>query len=91
VEFWIIWTETAEEHIARHGVRREDVHCVLEATFYFRTTRRAAIVIGRCRGRTIFVALTPSEAVPGAYEVVTARDANRWEERLYLRRGKGRA
>jgi uncharacterized DUF497 family protein len=86
--FRIHWTEKAAEHIAPHGIRREEVDAAVSGPMYFRVAHGEALVIGHSGQSLLFVVLVPSAARPGFVEVVTARRATRAEKRLFRRRAK---
>lgn len=72
-----------EEHIARHGVTIEEVEEVVFGTPLIRRARQGRYhVIGQTdAGRYLAVFLAPRES--GVYGLVTARDADPSERRLY--------
>lgn len=74
-----------EEHIARHHVRVEEVEEVVAGTpFITHTRQRLYRVIGQTdAGRYLTVIVGPRGG--GVYGLVTARDADDAERRLYQR------
>jgi uncharacterized DUF497 family protein len=78
------WTESSEEHIARHGVTIEEVTDVVaeRTTRWFRITRQPLYrLYGRTEaGRYLLVVLVPSTDDPGAWYVATAREMSRSEQ-----------
>jgi len=85
----ITWTEESEDHIARHGVKPEEVQ---EALY----TRPRWITPGRS-GTTLVFAMTDAgryllvvvaSALDGGVYVVTARDLNDSERRTFRRKGR---
>ena len=75
-----------EEHIARHHVTLEEVdEVVFGAPVVFRARQGRYQLIGQTdAGRYLVVILAPRE--PGVYGLVTARDADQSERRLYRAR-----
>lgn len=86
----LIWDTWNEDHIARHGVEPEEVEEAVRNDPY--VTRQRNKTYGLiCRtddGRLLMVILAPQGG--DIYFVVTARDANREERRLYARRRRTR-
>ncbi len=86
----LVWDDWNEEHIARHGVRPEEVKEAVfdQASIFFRTTGGEAeryLVLGiSVAGRYLFVVLEPLSG-DRAY-VVTARDMTDGEKRRFKRR-----
>ena len=85
----LTWTDGALDHIAKHGISREEVECAIRGPFYSRRSGDVRLVIGRCAGRTLFIVLVESSVVPDTREVASARPAEPSEKRLLARRGKG--
>lgn len=75
--------------MAKHGISREEVECVIQRSFYSRHEGKVRLIIGACFGRFLFIVLRNSPSVPGTREVVSARIATKSEKRLLARRGKG--
>jgi len=88
----LIWTEENEEHIAEHGVTPQEVEeLFFEESPYFRRGpgENLSHVYGRTgAGRYLFVVMV--YLGEGKGYVVTARDMDRKERRLYQKRAKGR-
>lgn len=82
----LAWDERNEEHIARHGVTREEVEdAVRNKPFVTRARDGTYRVIGQTLGgRYLTVIVAPR--VDGPFYVVTARDAEPGERRGYRRR-----
>lgn len=82
------WDDDNVEHIAEHDVAPEEVEEVFIGRYMLRRSRSARYtVLGRnYAGRYLFVVVEKLEA--GIIRVVTARDMDERERRLYLRRGK---
>ena len=80
------WDGWNEDHVARHGVDREEVEEVARnAPHVTRARGRTYRVIGQTDGGrylTLIVAPRPD----GSFYVVTARDADEIERRAYRRR-----
>ena len=76
------------DHIARHGVTQDEAEDVCYGdALALHTRRRLYQLIGRtAEGRLLSVMISPRE--PGAYYVVTARDATDVERRLARRKGQ---
>lgn len=76
-------------HIAQHGVSPEEVEEICLANPYItRTRQRRLLLIGQTEvGRYLTVIIAPRSR--GVYGLVTAREADEKERRLY-RRKKGR-
>jgi len=74
-----------EEHIARHGVTVEEVQDVVFGTpLVLRARQRRYHLIGQTQaGRYLAVYLGPRGH--GVYGLITARDADEAEQRLYQR------
>ncbi|HEV8683313.1 MAG TPA: BrnT family toxin [Actinomycetota bacterium] len=83
----LLWDEDNEEHIARHGVRPEEVEEVVfdRASLFLRTRREEVqryLVLGLTEaGRALFVVLEPLGQTR-AY-VVSARDMTDGERRRF--------
>lgn len=80
----LIWDPWNVEHIARHGVRPQEVEEVRHSPFVTRATyRNRILLIGRTREeRTLAVILSPT-GDNNEYYVVTARPASRKERQIY--------
>jgi len=87
---WIrlVWTDEADDHVARHGLTRADVESALGGPHYVRSARTRQTVIARGTARALFIVLSPLPGRPGHATVVTARPATWPEEHLLRRRGK---
>lgn len=85
----LVWTEDSEEHIARHGVRPDEVNDAVNG-------RPVRTLGGRdgttevygttAAGRHLVVILAP--ALDGRWYVVTARDMTDNERRAFRRKGR---
>ena len=84
----IHWTASSIEHISRHGVTRREVEEGLGGNLYGRRKGDRYLFLSRAGGRTLAIVMEASEKSPGEFEVVTARDANPAEKRLFKRRAK---
>jgi hypothetical protein len=83
----ILWDRRTEQHIARHGVKREEIEAgMLGRKFVRRTKYNRFEVICNAHGRILFVVLEPMKK--GTFKPVTARDADDKEKKLYKRRAK---
>ncbi|OGW27585.1 MAG: hypothetical protein A2X59_10210 [Nitrospirae bacterium GWC2_42_7] len=87
----IKWTEENVQHIARHGIRPEEVEevCFNEDNVPFIRSGRENLhyVFGRTySGRFLFV--VAKFARHGEARVITARDMNTWEKNYFKKRGK---
>ena len=82
----VIWTDLNEEHIARHGVRREEVEEAMRNDPFVTKNRRGTYrpIRQTDGGRYLTVILAPRDQ--GLHYVVTARDADSVERRSYQRR-----
>jgi uncharacterized DUF497 family protein len=83
----LLWDEDNEDHIARHGVRPEEVEEVVfdSASLFLRTRREEArryMVLGLTEaGRSLFVVLDPLGG--NRAHVVTARDMTDGEKQRF--------
>jgi uncharacterized DUF497 family protein len=85
----LIWDVWNTEHIAAHGITRNDVVEAIRAETVARATHKNRIlVLGPSRGRLIAVVIGPVPGQPGAYYTFSARPASR-SERRYYRNVKG--
>ena len=87
----IKWTQESIEHVARHGVRVEEVEEVCfneEETPLIRSGRENLhYVFGKAySGRFLFVVVRFIR--PGEVRVITARNMNEWEKTYFRTRGK---
>lgn len=75
-----------EEHIARHNISVDEVEEVVFATPYITRTRQGRYrLIGQTNaGRYLTIIVAPRGR--GVYGLVTARDADESERRLYQRK-----
>lgn len=82
----LVWNEDNEEHVARHGVDRDEVDEVpSNRPFITRGRGGTYRVIGQSDGgRILMVVVAPRGG--GRFYVVTARDADADERRAYRRR-----
>ena len=82
----IAWDERSIEHIARHGVTQDEVDEAVSASpFITRARDDTYRVIGQTvSGRYLTIILAPRGS--GTYYVVTARDSDARERRIYHRR-----
>jgi len=80
----LIWDAWNVEHIARHGVFPEDVYIVCHSQVIVRQTYggRLMVIGPNAKGRLLAVILSPQQD-PGVYYPVTARVADKKEQRLY--------
>ena len=81
------WDQGNIDHIAEHGVETGEVEEVFRGRLYVRRVRDRYIVLGRtATGRQLFTVL---ERQPGrGVRVITARDMNDSERRLFERRAQ---
>lgn len=82
-DIFIAWDEETLEHIARHGIKREDVEKVFDGRVYLRRSGEEYHVIGKAPDKYIFMIVNF-----GKHKLITARPATDEEKRLYLKRGK---
>jgi uncharacterized protein len=87
----IKWSEESIEHIARHGIKPEEVEEIFfnedDAPFIRSGRENLHYVFGKTySGRFIFTVVR--FARPGEVRVITARDMNTWEKNYFRRRGK---
>jgi uncharacterized DUF497 family protein len=87
----IKWTDENVQHIARHGIRPEEVEevCFNEDNLPFIRSGRENLhyVFGKTySGRFLFV--VAGLARHGEVRVITARDMNTWEKNYFRKRGK---
>lgn len=84
------WTDSSEEHIARHGVTIGEVTDVVEdpVTRWFRITNQPLYhLYGRSQaGRFLLVVLVPSTEQPDAWYVATARNMTDRERTRHRRK-----
>ena len=81
----LAWDERAEDHIARHFVRFEEVEQAVEGRLHIRRSGAYLLVIGQAySGRYLTVVLDHERA--GIWYPVTARDSTASERRLARRR-----
>ncbi len=83
----VAWTEAAEDHIARHGVRPDEVEDVLYGRPRLMAAGRdgSTLVFGTSKaGRYLFVVI--GSAPEGGVSVVTARDMTTREKREFRKR-----
>ncbi len=78
-----------EEHITKHNLTRNDVIHALSGRVYFRKTLIGGEeywrLIAETEGRVLFIVLKP---LNDRQRLITARDAEESEKRLYKKRGK---
>lgn len=79
----IEWDEDTLEHIARHGIRKDDIKQVFKERVYLRKRGNEIHIIGRSLDKIIFLILVPEKR-----KLITAREATEEEKRLYTKRGK---
>jgi uncharacterized DUF497 family protein len=80
----IAWDDWNEEHIARHGVRADEVEDVVRSPSTYAERRRNGTygLLGRTSaGRALLVILAPRGG--GVFYVVTSRDATAAERRRF--------
>lgn len=85
----LVWTEASEEHIARHGVRPDQVEDAVNGrpVLTLRGRHDTTEVYGTTAdGRHLVVILAP--ALGGRWYVVTARDMTSNERRAFRRKGR---
>jgi uncharacterized DUF497 family protein len=74
------------EHIATHGVTRDDVkEAIAGDTVTQATYKNRFLVLGPSRSRLLAVVIGPVPGQPGAYYTFSARPASRSERRYYQR------
>ena len=80
------WDDGNVEHIARHHVSPEEAEEVFRSRFHLLHTRLGRYVaLGQTEeGRYLFCAF--ERKGPGRVRVVTARDMEPWERKLYKRK-----
>jgi uncharacterized DUF497 family protein len=80
----ILWDDWNEDHIARHGVRTDEVEDVVRSPSTYVERRRNGTygMLGRtAAGRGLLVVLAPRGS--GSYYVVTSRDVTPAERRRF--------
>ena len=79
------WDGWNTEHIAKHGITREQVEEAIAGDTVARATRKnRVLVLGPTQaGRLLAVVLGPVPDEPGAYYTFSARPASRQERRYY--------
>ena len=87
----IKWTHKSIEHIARHGVKPNEVEEVCfnehDAPFIRSGRENLHYVFGKTySGRLLFVVVRFIRQ--GEIRVITARDMNTWEKNYFKKRGK---
>lgn len=79
-------TEGAKRHIARHGVRAEEVLTIFEQDYFVKRDGKRYELIGRTRdGRFLALFL---EKEKDKFKLITARDATKTEKELYKKKVK---
>jgi uncharacterized DUF497 family protein len=80
------WDDGNEGHIARHNVSSEEVEEVFRSRFHLLHARLARYAaLGQTEaGRYLFCVF--ERKGPGLIRVVTARDMEDWERKLYKRK-----
>ena len=85
----LIWDEWNLNHIAKHGVSRNDVEkAVNDNRAVIWKHRGRYVMIASAYGRILFIVLESVQGEKNTYYVVTARDATKSEKRIYRKRGK---
>ncbi|MDI6640371.1 MAG: hypothetical protein QMC85_03300 [Methanocellales archaeon] len=88
-EIVIQWDKDSIEHISKHSVTDKEVNKAVNGKILMRKISKKGVslveILGEVDGRTLFIVLKPHG---DRYKVVTARDANDSEKRLYKRRRK---
>ena len=87
----IHWKLSDIEHIAKHGVRAEDVEKVIrdKHLFHWRARYKGAICdyfLGSSFGRLLIV-ITKYDGKIRKFRIKTVRDANKHEKKLYKEKG----
>lgn len=87
----IKWTDESIEHIARHGIKPNEVEEVCfnedDAPFIRSGRENLHYVFGKTySGRYLFVVVKFLR--PGEAKVIAARDMNAWEKNYFRKRGK---
>lgn len=85
----LVWTDDAEDHIARHAVTPEEVQAVVHVGPRWVTGGRAGttLVYGKSEaGRPLLVVLASARG--GGAHIVTARDLTGAEKRTLRRKGR---
>lgn len=87
-----VWNERNIEHIAEHGMSREEAQYVVEnarAPYPQMIGQKRRLVVGRLPdGAYVQVIYVPSRAVPGAVYVMHARPLTDDEKRRFRRRSR---
>lgn len=79
-------TERAKRHIARHGVKAEEVLTIFEQDYFVKKEGTRYELIGRTRdGRFLALFLSKEE---DKFILITARDATKTERGLYRKKVK---
>jgi uncharacterized DUF497 family protein len=89
VVYNLVWTDSAREHISKHGILESEVEAVVWGRHNLRKGRGRSLLLGRFAERFLLVVLEKSANIRGAFEIITAREAKSSEKHLLLRRGKG--
>jgi uncharacterized DUF497 family protein len=79
------WDERAEDHIARHSVRFEEVEQAVEGRLHIRRSGSYLLVIGQAHSERYLTVVLDHEG-DGIWYPVTARDCSDSERRLARRR-----
>lgn len=85
----ITWTERSEDHIARHGVRPDEVEEAIYGRPRWVTRGKGGTTLVYARtlaGRYLLVVVAP--ASDGGIQVVTARDLTNTERSTFRRKGR---
>jgi uncharacterized DUF497 family protein len=80
------WDEWNIEHIAKHGITREQVEQVIASgeTIARESRKNRFLVLGPTReGQLLAVVFGPTPNEPGAFYTFSARTASRQERRFY--------
>ncbi len=83
------WDERNVEHIARHSVEPDEAEEIFLSKYYLAKARSERyIVLGRsAAGRHLFCVIEKT-AFPGMVRVITARDMDNSERKLFKRKVK---
>jgi uncharacterized DUF497 family protein len=81
---WFVWTEHNIDHIARHGVRPEEVDEILEGKYrILATLSNRYLLLGQSVGGRYLTVVFESLGNGQAW-VITARDMTNTERRRFL-------
>jgi uncharacterized DUF497 family protein len=82
----IVWDEWNENHILKHGIKKNEVENALKGDIYVKREKEVYLVIGESFGRFIFIVLAEREG--NKVYPITVREADEKMKKLYKRKVK---